>query len=62
MDCLPVVCPTCFETFEVALPAPGEMPCEIDYDCEICCNPMTIVFEEEEPGGPVSAYAKGLAE
>lgn len=51
-----VQCPTCFETFEVAMPAEDEMPTEVDYDCEICCRPMVIVFAEE------GAWAKGLGE
>jgi Cysteine-rich CPXCG len=51
-----VTCPTCFESFEVAMPALDEMPTEVDYDCEICCRPMLIVFTEQE------TYAKGLAD
>ena len=49
-------CPTCFEWFEVASPAPGERPCEIDYDCEVCCRPMVIVFDRE------GAVARGLGD
>jgi len=56
MELAEVTCPTCFEVFEVALPHPDEMPCEVDYDCEVCCRPMVIVFTEEE------VYARGLAE
>jgi phage FluMu protein Com len=51
-----VTCPTCFEVFEVAMPHPDEMPTEVDYDCEICCRPMVIVFTEDD------IYAKGLAD
>ena len=51
-----VMCPTCGETFDVVGPSWEEMPAEWDYDCEICCRPMVIVFEE------TGAYAKGLGE
>lgn len=56
MELAEVTCPTCFEVFEVAIPHPDEMPTEVDYDCEICCRPMIIVFTENE------VYAKGLGE
>lgn len=51
-----VTCPTCFETFEVPLPHPDETPAEVDYDCEVCCRPMVIVFTGND------AFARGLAE
>ncbi len=51
-----VMCPSCGETFDVVGPSWEEMPTEWDYDCEICCRPMVIVFEE------TGAYAKGLGE
>lgn len=56
MELAEVTCPTCFEVFEVALPHPDEMPCEVDYDCEVCCRPMVIVFTEDD------VYARGLAD
>ncbi len=56
MDTVPVQCPTCFETFEVVMPPPEELPAEYDYDCEICCRPMLIVFDES------GAFARGLGE
>ncbi|MES2996000.1 MAG: CPXCG motif-containing cysteine-rich protein [Verrucomicrobiota bacterium] len=56
MDTAWITCPTCFEAFEVAVPPPEEMPAEVDYDCEICCRPMVIVFE------PANIHAKGLAD
>lgn len=56
MDTEPVTCPTCFEVFEVAVPPVDEMPTEVDYDCEVCCRPMVIVFTEEE------VYARGMDE
>jgi hypothetical protein len=56
MELAEVTCPTCFEVFEVAMPHPDEMPAEVDYDCEICCRPMVIVFTQNE------VYAKGLGE
>lgn len=42
-----VVCPTCHETFEVPAPDGSELPCEWDYDCEVCCAPMRIIFSAE---------------
>lgn len=56
MNYASVTCPTCFEVFEVVVPHPDEMPTEVDYDCEICCRPMMIVFTEED------VYARGLAD
>jgi len=56
MEFAEVTCPTCFEVFEVAIPHPDEMPVEMDYDCEVCCRPMVIVFTGEE------VYAQGLAD
>jgi hypothetical protein len=56
MELAEVTCPTCFEVFEVAVPHPDEMPAEVDYDCEVCCRPMMIVFTEDE------VYAKGLGD
>ena len=56
MDLAEVTCPTCFEVFEVAMPHPDEMPAEVDYDCEVCCRPMIIVFTEDD------VYAKGLGD
>ena len=51
-----MTCPTCFEIFEVAVPSYEELPTEVDYDCEVCCRPMVIVFTDEE------VYAKGLGD
>ena len=56
MELAEVTCPTCFEVFEVAVPHLDEMPTEMDYDCEICCRPMTLVFTEDD------VYARGLAD
>ena len=55
-----VVCPTCHETFAVPAPGVSEVPCEWDYDCEICCAPMRIFFGADEDG--VVAEARGLGE
>lgn len=57
MHLIEVTCPTCFETFEVTLPPDSEMPSEVDYDCEICCRPMLIIFNS-----PEDTYAKSLAD
>lgn len=56
MNFAEVTCPTCFESFEVAVPPPEELPAEVDYDCEVCCRPMVIVFTEDD------VYARGLAD
>lgn len=55
-----VVCPTCHETFEVPAPDISEVPCEWDYDCEVCCAPMRIVFSADDEC--VVAEAHGLGE
>jgi len=55
-----VVCPTCHESFAVPAPDISEVPCELDYDCEICCAPMRIVFSADDDG--VVAEARGLGE
>jgi hypothetical protein len=51
-----IVCPTCFETFEIVCPPPEELPAEMDYDCEVCCRPMIIAFDDR------GAFARGLAD
>jgi hypothetical protein len=43
-----VTCPGCFEAFTVTGPSPAEVPVEWDYDCEVCCRPMVIVFALDE--------------
>ncbi|HEX9784208.1 MAG TPA: CPXCG motif-containing cysteine-rich protein [Opitutaceae bacterium] len=53
-----VCCPSCFESFEVACPPPGECPTEWDYDCEVCCRPMVIQFSILD--GHVVADARGI--
>ncbi len=55
-----ITCPTCFQVFGVAAPAPEECPCDVDYDCEICCRPLRISFWEDE--GDVIGEAYGLGE
>jgi len=59
-DFCEVVCPTCFESFAVPAPDLSEVPCELDYDCEVCCAPMRIVFSADDDG--VVAEARGLGE
>lgn len=56
MEVCTVQCPTCFEWFEVPVPPPAEVPCEVDYDCEVCCRPMLIGFDGS------GAVARGLGE
>jgi hypothetical protein len=60
MSFIPVTCPTCSESFEVEAPHETEVPCTVDYDCEVCCRPMTISFWEDE--GEIVAQASGLGE
>ncbi len=56
----PVICPSCFQEFEVPCPHSTEVPCDVDYDCEVCCRPMRILFEDED--GEMRATACGLGE
>lgn len=56
-----VTCPACFESFDVAGPAAGELPVEWDYDCEVCCRPMVIAFGIDDEGGVV-AEARGTSD
>lgn len=46
VETVAVTCPSCFEIFEVTLPPAEECPCEVDYDCEVCCRPMLISFSD----------------
>ncbi len=62
MDTAAVTCPTCFETFEIVLPGVGETPCELDYDCEVCCRPMVIRCGEAPDGGSVVEEVSGLGD
>ena len=55
-----VTCPSCFEAFDVASPSLDEMPCDMDYDCEICCRPLRIYIEEVD--GDVAGTAYGLGD
>ena len=55
-----VTCPSCSQSFEVAAPPPGELPAELDYDCEICCRPMVISLAME--GDDLWAEARALDE
>lgn len=57
-----VTCPTCFEPFETIPPPPSEVPCTVDYDCEICCRPMTIHYWQDDTSGNVIAEAYGLSD
>jgi hypothetical protein len=42
-----VQCPSCGESFALAVPPLTECPAQLDYDCEVCCRPMVIVVDEE---------------
>ena len=41
-------------------PPIDEVPCEVDYDCEICCRPMLIRFDSDDDD--VWAQALGLGD
>ncbi|MEZ5300791.1 MAG: CPXCG motif-containing cysteine-rich protein [Verrucomicrobiales bacterium] len=56
-----VYCPSCYEPFEAPAPPPSEVPCEVDYDCEVCCRPMVLAFDLDE-NEEVSGQAIGLGE
>jgi len=56
METVLVQCPTCFESFEVVMPPAEELPAEMDYDCEVCCRPMILLFDDS--GG----FARGMGE
>ncbi|MDA0813934.1 MAG: CPXCG motif-containing cysteine-rich protein [Verrucomicrobia bacterium] len=53
-----VTCPSCFGVLPVEAPAESETPCSVDYDCEVCCRPMTISFWHDD--GEVLGAAYGL--
>ena len=55
-----ISCPTCGESFCVPPPDVSEVPCEWDYDCEVCCAPMRVFFTADGDG--VIAEARGLME
>jgi hypothetical protein len=58
METAEVTCPTCFETFSIPLPGSDEVPCDLDYDCEICCRPLVVHCWLEDES--VCADAAGL--
>ncbi len=60
MHTTPVTCPSCFQEFAVPAPSPTEIPCDVDYDCEVCCRPLRIYFDED--AGEVIGTAYGLGE
>ncbi len=60
METCDVTCPSCFQVFSVPAPSPDECPCDVDYDCEVCCRPLRIAFEEED--GWVTGEAYGLGD
>ena len=47
METVEVMCLTCGEWFAVAMPAWDELPCTVDYDCEVCCRPLVIEFTDD---------------
>lgn len=59
---LDVTCPFCFQSFGVASPAYEELPCDMDYDCEICCRPMRIAIDLDDVTNEPMAEAYSLAD
>lgn len=59
MELVEVTCPSCFQLFGVPAPASTECPCDVDYDCEVCCRPMRISFWEDEELVNGDAYGLG---
>jgi hypothetical protein len=57
---LSVTCPTCFEQFDIPSPPISETPCEVDYDCEVCCRPMLVSIWADDD--EVVADARGLGD
>ncbi|PTY05955.1 CPXCG motif-containing cysteine-rich protein [Opitutaceae bacterium EW11] len=55
-----VICPACGERFEIPTPESEELPAELDYDCEICCRPMTVTVEVLR--GQLRVESHGIAE
>ncbi len=55
-----VTCPSCFQHFRLLAPPPGELPADLDYDCEICCRPMIVHVEISN--GDIWAEARGINE
>lgn len=43
----------------MALPPVEETPCDIDYDCEVCCRPMFISFSDDGDC-EVCGFARGI--
>jgi hypothetical protein len=59
-ELLELVSATSAEVFGVPAPDLSEVRCEWDYDCEVCCAPMPVVFSAED--GEVTAEARGLGQ
>jgi len=55
-----VTCPSCFQEFDVPAPSFSEIPCDVDYDCEVCCRPLRILFDEDD--GEIIGNAYGLGD
>ncbi len=64
MDALTAIafCPSCYEAIDIPVPPPTEVPCEVDYDCHVCCNPMLVQFSPGGALGEVVAEAHGIGE
>ncbi len=60
MHLIDVTCPSCFQVFGVAAPHPDECPCDVDYDCEVCCRPLRIAFWDDD--GEIAGDAYGLGD
>lgn len=58
-DFVDVTCPSCYQVFGVPAPFPNECPCDVDYDCEVCCRPLRISFWEDDEQVEGEAYGLG---
>ncbi len=51
-----IQCPCCYAWFSFALQEVGDSAVEMDYDCEVCCNPMRVIVTADD------AYVIGMDE
>lgn len=53
VDFLSITCPTCWQSFEIDMPAYSPQEIVMVTDCEICCRPMQVTIDwpnpEDEP-------------
>lgn len=59
MELIKILCPTCFEVFEIVCPPFSEIPAELDYDCEVCCSPLIIDLHRN--GDEITVQSRALS-